>query len=232
MVGIAGGARQLGPDDGRLIDAIRRMVAARALWREAWAQPLVRKCHSSEAAFRKHWEDSGGLDANWICPESAFLWLDEPVDIDPQDVRPTPPPDETTRQALIDARLGQERFRAELLRLGQGRCALTGCAIEPVLRASHIRPWRDADDESRLDPNNGLLLAAHADALFDRHLISFDDEGRLLLANSLSEFDLTALGLRAHMRIRLRPEQRAYMAHHRQEFEARNPAPDKPGPGA
>ncbi len=288
MVGIAGGARQLGPDDGGLIDAIRRMVAARALWREAWAQPLVRKCHSSEAAFRKHWEDSGGLDANWICPESAFLWLDEPVDIDPQavtgkrclqrrfggfttipadraahlldtippgqrnaawhtlreslagesdtagrqDVRPTPPPDETTQQALIDARLGQEGFRAELLRLGQGRCALTGCAIEPVLRASHIRPWRDADDESRLDPNNGLLLAAHADALFDRYLISFDDEGRLLLANSLSEFDLTALGLRAHMRIRLRPEQRAYMAHHRQEFEARNPAPDKPGPGA
>ena len=288
VVGIAGGARQLGPDDSELIAAIKQRVDARELWREAWAQPLVRKCHASEAAFHKHWKDGGGLDANWICPESGFLWLDEPVDIDPQavtgkrclqrrfggfttipaeraaylldsiprgqrnrawhilreslegesveedlhDIHQTPHLDETTRQALIDARLGQARFRADLLRLGQGRCALTGCAIEPILRASHIRPWRDADDESRLDPNNGLLLAAHADALFDRYLISFDDEGRLLLANSLSEFDLSALGLRAHMRIRLRPEQRAYMAHHRQEFEARNPALDEPGPGA
>ena len=284
MVGVAGAARQLGPEDGELIGTIRRLVDARELWREAWAQPLVRTRHPSEAAFRKHWKASGGLDANWICPESSFLWLDGPVDIDPQaitgkrclqrrfggfttipaeraaylldsippgqrnaawhtlreslegasaaqdvqDIRHTQPPDETTRPARIDARLGQEQFRADLLRLGQGRCALTGCAIEPILRASHIRPWRDADDESRLDPNNGLLLAAHADALFDRYLISFDDEGRLLLGNGLSDFDLTALGLRAHMRIRLRPEQKPYMAHHRREFEARNPAQDEP----
>ena len=140
--------------------------------------------------------------------------------------------DATTRKTLIEARRGQGRFRADLLQIGQYRCALTGCAIEPVLRASHIRPWRDSANEERLDPNNGLLLAAHSDALFDRYLISFDEKGRLLLANTLSESDLTPLGLRASMRIRLSPEQRAYMAHHRREFEARNPAQDEPGSDA
>jgi hypothetical protein len=48
--------------------------------------------------------------------------------------------DETTQKALIDARRGQGHFRDELLRLYGRRCALTGCGIEEVLRASHIRP--------------------------------------------------------------------------------------------
>ena len=81
----------------------------------------------------------------------------------------------TERQALVQARIGQGRFRADVTKLwGKGEvCALTGIALPPMLIASHILPWRDADDTQRLDPANGLLLAAHVDALFDRHLLSF-----------------------------------------------------------
>jgi len=85
-------------------------------------------------------------------------------------------PDTTQREALIQARIGQGRFRAEVTHLwGKGEaCTLTGIALPELLIASHIKPWRDSTNEERLDPANGLLLAVHADKLFDRHLLSFD----------------------------------------------------------
>ena len=45
-----------------------------------------------------------------------------------------------------------------------------------LLIASHIKPWRDSNDEERLDACNGLLLAAHVDKAFDRYLLSFREE--------------------------------------------------------
>jgi hypothetical protein len=46
---------------------------------------------------------------------------------------------ETTRLALIDARCGQGQFRADLERRWKGFCAVTGCGISAMLRASHIK---------------------------------------------------------------------------------------------
>jgi hypothetical protein len=48
--------------------------------------------------------------------------------------------DRTTRKALIDARLGQGQFRADVEKLWNSACAVTGCGIAAVLRASHIKP--------------------------------------------------------------------------------------------
>ena len=74
------------------------------------------------------------------------------------------------------------------------RCAVTGCAISVVLRSSHIKPWADSTNSERLNPANGLLLAAHIDALFDGGLISFENNGTMLasgrvLPKSVSVFD-------------------------------------------
>jgi len=49
------------------------------------------------------------------------------------------------------------------------------------LVASHIKPWRHAENDERLNRHNGLMLAPHADFLFDRGFISFSD-GRLLIS--------------------------------------------------
>jgi HNH endonuclease len=81
--------------------------------------------------------------------------------------------EKTTREALIDARRGQGKFRVEVGVRWNNICAVTGCGIVEVLRASHIKPWRDSTNRERLDPENGLLLAAHVDALFDKDLITF-----------------------------------------------------------
>ena len=86
-------------------------------------------------------------------------------------------PDETERDLLAKARIGQGKFRADVVsnwRKGEA-CALTGIDVPELLVASHIKPWRESSNEERLDPMNGVLLAAHVDKLFDRFLMSFEE---------------------------------------------------------
>lgn len=103
------------------------------------------------------------------------------------DLDKTGPVAATTRAALIDARLGQGRFRNETLAFWDGKCAITGCGVGEVIRASHLKPWRDSSNKERLDPRNGLPLVAHLDALFDRGLISFSEAGDLLISGLVSD---------------------------------------------
>jgi hypothetical protein len=91
----------------------------------------------------------------------------------------------TTKRAMVDARLGQGRYRRELLRRWDGACGVTGCRVEAVLRASHCKPWRQSEPHERLDSHNGIILSANLDALFDSGLISFEDDGAMLVSTAL-----------------------------------------------
>ncbi|MCB8748918.1 HNH endonuclease [Rhodoferax sp. U2-2l] len=72
------------------------------------------------------------------------------------------------------SRIGQGKFRKNTIATwgGQERCAVTGISVREVLTASHIIPWSE-DVGQRKRGCNGILLAAHLDRLFDRHLIGF-----------------------------------------------------------
>lgn len=97
-------------------------------------------------------------------------------------------PTSTEAERLIVQRIGQDVFRSGLLEYWQGRCPLTGIDDTPLLRASHIVPWKDcATDAERLDVHNGLLLSALWDAAFDRGLVSFDDTGHPLFSPALGD---------------------------------------------
>jgi putative restriction endonuclease len=87
--------------------------------------------------------------------------------------------------AEVRRRVGQDLYREALLDFWGGRCAVTGLAVPELLRASHAKPWADATDAERLDVHNGLLLAVHLDALFDRGFLTFDDAGRGVLSYAL-----------------------------------------------
>jgi putative restriction endonuclease len=91
------------------------------------------------------------------------------------------PADRTGRDVLrtVKARVNQDFFRKMVLDNYGHRCCLTGIPIPQVLRASHIIPWSH-DASNRLNPVNGHCLAATYDAAFDAHLISFDDDLRLI----------------------------------------------------
>ena len=74
---------------------------------------------------------------------------------------------ETEKERLIAARLGQGKFRSDLLNRWQNSCAVTGSTTLAAIRASHCKPWRLATNAERLDSANGLPLVATLDALFD-----------------------------------------------------------------
>jgi putative restriction endonuclease len=67
------------------------------------------------------------------------------------------------------------------------QCCLTRLNVPDVLRASHIVAWKD-DKPNRLNPANGLCLSATYDAAFDRHLISFDEDYRMIFSPQLKEY--------------------------------------------
>ncbi|AYR22318.1 HNH endonuclease [Herbaspirillum rubrisubalbicans] len=133
-------------------------------------------------------------------------------------------PQSTEAERLIIQRVGQDIFRAALLDYWQGCCCVTGLAVPGLLRASHIKPWAKCEsDDERLDVFNGLLLAPHIDALFDGGWISFSDDGRLIVSDSLPLSARRQLGVSIDWSINdLKPSHARYLQFHRNR-ELRRP---------
>jgi putative restriction endonuclease len=79
---------------------------------------------------------------------------------------------------------------------------MKGLSNLSLLKASHIKPWRDSSNQERLDPENGLLLHPALDHLFDSGLITFDDTGKIVISEKLSESDLEKLNVTHNMVLR------------------------------
>ena len=141
---------------------------------------------------------------------SEEAWAE--IEADPQSAALS----ETGRRRLVNARLGQGGYRTRLLKLWRGRCALSNCKVQAALVASHAKAWSESSNQERLDEFNGLLLSASVDRLFDRGLISFDDDGGLLVSPEVSDEDLTSMGVRRDMRLSaVHPRHRPYLKSHR-----------------
>lgn len=93
--------------------------------------------------------------------------------------------DRTERDAVIQSRLGQGRFRQQLVDYWGG-CSVTGAEKIDLLIASHIKPWSASNNSERLDVYNGLLLQPNLDSVFDRGMISFNERGSILISEELS----------------------------------------------
>lgn len=128
-------------------------------------------------------------------------------------------PNSTERKGLVTSRVGQGYYRQQLLEKFRGKCPLTGCSIRSILIASHIIPWSEADDSQRLDPENGILLSPNADALFDKHLISFDDNGELLISSKISSQELSNLGIREDAVIPVSEGMKKYLKIHHEKLK-------------
>lgn len=126
--------------------------------------------------------------------------------------------DETVREQLVRARRGQGLFRKRVLDFEPG-CRITGLATPNLLIASHIKPWRACGTPAeRLDGANGLMLAPHADFLFDRGLLGFERDGRPMFSSQLTDSDADKLGMHIVQRPPPRPlhnDSLSYLDHHR-----------------
>jgi len=100
----------------------------------------------------------------------------------------------TEKETLIRARRGQGRFRESVLGL-EPRCRVTGVDKPEHLIASHIKPWRSASNEERLDPENGFMLTPTIDDLFDKGFIGFENDGSILLADVADRSAMQRMGV-------------------------------------
>lgn len=126
-------------------------------------------------------------------------------------------PRTTEAERLVVQRIGQDIFRKSLLEYWKHHCPATGVAEPALLRASHIVPWAECDDDAhRLDVYNGLLLSALWDAAFDAGKISFADNGDVLFHPTLgaTERNLILANAVTHL-AGLSPKHLVNLARHR-----------------
>ena len=124
----------------------------------------------------------------------------------------------TQKQQLVQARRGQGIFKSNV-RLNEKQCRVTGIEDLRLLIASHIKPWADSSDKEKLDGCNGLLLSPHVDRLFDRGLISFEDNGAMLVSSKLDPAILRRWGIDASTNVgSFKVEQCTYLEFHRSKI--------------
>jgi hypothetical protein len=188
-----------------------------------YGRPIL-DAYQGDPRFFGFYEDSVELDVSRAVNFVASVVLAHESAEDPEttdirliDRRSDLP--ETEKQQMIQARRGQGRFRDDLKAIWKDGCPISGHTMDALLRASHILPWRDANDGQRLNPYNGILLSANLDALFDRHLITFTDEGKLMISTRLPRDEVNRLGLTERIVIPIRDEHKPFLQDHRTRFE-------------
>ncbi len=112
--------------------------------------------------------------------------------------------------------IAQRLFRGNLLRLWQGCCAVTRVQEPRILRSSHIKPWVNSNVQEKVDHFNGLLLVPNLDALFNEGLITFRNDGRMLVSPDWRDDDQRRMHITPDLHLRaVNQESCRYLEFHR-----------------
>lgn len=125
---------------------------------------------------------------------------------------------ETESEVKTKIRLGQQKFRRDLIPLWDYKCALCEIELPTLLRASHSKPWKDSTDFERVDPYNGVLLCCNHDALYDKGFIAFDGQGRLHISSQIPEEDYDIYSIRPKMKIARNENNKPYFKWHKRNL--------------
>jgi hypothetical protein len=134
-------------------------------------------------------------------------------------------PNETERKGLVTSRVGQGYYRQQILEKWNKTCPVTGCSLSEILISSHIVSWAESNDQERLDVDNGILLSPNVDSLFDKHLISFEDDGKMLVSDKISDTTLQSLGIKPSSIVLFNEATKKYLSKHRMKFKELNDTP-------
>ena len=117
-------------------------------------------------------------------------------------------------------------FKERLKREHGCRCWLCGIENETLLVASHIQDASKSNIYEKTDNNNGLLLCAQHDKLFDSGLISFDFQtGKIMISKLLSENDRKLANINETMKLDeelMNDGRRKYLIWHNNNFLSGN----------
>ncbi len=84
-------------------------------------------------------------------------------------------------------RSGQPMFRLLVASNFDRRCCITGISMPELLVASHIKPWAESTPMEKTDPRNGLYLNRLHDGLFDRFLMTLDEDMRIVYSDRVRD---------------------------------------------
>lgn len=87
---------------------------------------------------------------------------------------------------VVKTRVNQYFFRKMILAIYDCRCAISGIDIPDLLIASHIIPW-SANENQRVNPENGICLSPLYDKCFDKGYITITTDYKILLSSPLKE---------------------------------------------
>lgn len=121
------------------------------------------------------------------------------------------------KEALVKVRVNQSVFRDKLLKK-YSKCCLCGVSDTAFLIASHIKPWAESNSKEKLDIENGLLLCPNHDKLFDGGWISFNDDGTVIISDTLQQRDRIFMNIRDDMKIALSERNKHYLQFHRENI--------------
>ena len=97
-------------------------------------------------------------------------------------------PTDEDRKIVTAARVNQNYFRNVLLENYDRRCRITNLGIEPLLVASHIKPWSNADPAAELlSPENGLLLNTLHNRALDQGLMTIGQNLHIVISSQLTK---------------------------------------------
>ncbi len=116
--------------------------------------------------------------------DEAAARLGVPLEVLYPDVSKDLPTDVTERTAIVKVRVGQSRFRLNVLGAYQNACAITGLRDPDLLEAAHINPWSESED-SRLDPSNGIALIPTLHRAYDKNKLGITPDGVCVVSNAL-----------------------------------------------
>ncbi|OUM05131.1 hypothetical protein BW686_22575 [Pseudomonas syringae] len=120
------------------------------------------------------------------------------------------------RQAVREERTFQLEFRTRALDVWEAKCALSGATC--MLEAAHIKGVAACKSDliaEAKDPFNSIILNVALHALLDAGLISFTDDGTLLVSENINTHDRTVYGLEQPRKVRFHIKALPYIQYHR-----------------
>ena len=123
---------------------------------------------------------------------------------------------EKDREVVAKARTGQGLYRSLLLKKWKNMSSISDYNNVAFMVASHIKPWKNCNNQECVDPENGLLLTPNYDFLFDQGYITFDDAGNVILSSKITEEDISEFSFDKNTKIKAVSEKmKEYLMYHR-----------------
>ncbi len=118
--------------------------------------------------------------------------------------------------SISKIRIGQGQLRKDALIYYDGKCMMCEVDNSRLLNTSHIKTFAKSEKNKSRNIYNVLLLCDKHDGLFNDGLISFNDNGKIMISNELDEKNRKELQLEEGISIELQPEHNEFLKWHRE----------------